>query len=1084
MKSKLIFILIFSYTFSFSQDNTFIRTYNLDGMNGGLALAVMQDGGFVGTGQHSDNGGCRIYVYRVDECGNIIWFNLYNSGGGVAIDATYDDGVIIAADGSRLLKIDDMGNPEWEKHYSSVGGYMTTVIQTTDSGYFAGGHSGQILKLDNLGEVVWSAQVSGYSIHAVDEFPNGDLMYFSWDGNYFWVGRVSILGTLIWENQYASGSVGESHNDWAGEALIDTNRNRIIVASNSSNNSGDVLIASIDYNGNIITSNAFGSVSEREFVRSIDITDDGGYVVGGGTFGFNTSSTIGLTQVPGLTPENLSGRDILLFKVDSLINFEWSSVIGCGGSEKAIGVRTNQDNGYTVSAYTDGGFFSANYVDPLFIKTDSLGRVGCQQYSPILTQTSTSISVTPTNNLSPNSASVTSNTISFNSISPADYYMCLDCSTTPFFTISDTSLCVGDTTWFVNNSLGLICNQNWFVDGIIISGPSDSVPFVFTTPGLHNIKLETSCGATYVDYDIDFYVNNLRLFVTNISDYNNYEISCNGYDDGFITTYATSPFPPVNYNWGTINPNSSNQFNLYAGSYNLQLTDDFGCVFDTTFLLNEPTPIISSYTIPLNDGYNVTCNNGQDGYIDLMASGSVPGYSYSWNNGNTTEDLVNIGAGTYYYNITDLNGCISTDTIEITEPILNIQENVTHVSCFEGINGAVSVSVSGSTAPYYIFWDNNINTSLLSSGTYSYQIIDSIGCSYNNSVIVVEPDSFVVVKSITNVSCYGLNDGMIQLNVSGATSPYVVDWFGMSTTNMSVGTYNFTILDSNNCAYSEIAIVSEPNPINVLNQVIDPSCGNTNDGSVSLVISGGNPFYSVDWGGDDPDSLSMGTYEFVISDDNNCIDSNLVTLISESNIQVISSVTDISCYSFCDGAIDLQINGGVAPYIVDWFGLNSAALCEGVVSYELVDAVGCYYSENFLIFPPDSVGLIINQIGMQLEANASGGVSPYSYNWFNNLGSLANSQNINITFNGNYYCIAIDANNCQSDTIKYFYSETSINDSEFSNFNIYPNPTNDYLNIEFVSINEQNYSIYLVIYWEKRFCLIELIILKEIILIS
>ena len=138
MKSNLIIILMFSYALSFSQNNTFIRTYNLDGMNGGLALTVMPDGGFVGTGQHSDNGGCRVYAYRIDECGNIIWFNLYNSGGGVAIDATYDNCVVIACDGSRILKIDSLGIPQWEKYYSSVGSYMTAVIQTTDSGYFAG----------------------------------------------------------------------------------------------------------------------------------------------------------------------------------------------------------------------------------------------------------------------------------------------------------------------------------------------------------------------------------------------------------------------------------------------------------------------------------------------------------------------------------------------------------------------------------------------------------------------------------------------------------------------------------------------------------------------------------------------------------------------------------------------------------------------------------------------------------------------------------------------------------------------------------------------------------------------------------
>ena len=553
----------------------------------------------------------------------------------------------------------------------------------------------------------------------------------------------------------------------------------------------------------------------------------------------------------------------------------------------------------------------------------------------------------------------------------------------------------------------------------------------------------------------------LQASVQSINNYNGFDISCFNFTDGVINLSVSGSVPPYTYSWNTLDT-SVDLINIGAGNYYVAIEHNNGCVDSLDIYLSEPTPLQTTIILSDINGYNI-CNDGQDGFIDLTVSGSVPLYSYVWNNGDTTEDLGNLGAGSYYYTVTDQNGCTNSNTIEITEYILNIQESVTDVSCFGGINGSVLVSVSGSTAPYYIFWDNNINTSLLSAGTYSYQIIDSIGCSYNDSLIVSDPDSFVVIENITNVSCYGFNDGEIVLDVTGATPPYIVDWFGFSTINMSAGTYNFTILDSNNCAYSEIAIVSEPNPIDVLNQVVDPSCGNTNDGSVSLVISGGTPVYSVDWGVNNPNSLAIGTYEFVIIDDNNCLDSNSVTLIAESNIQVIADVTEISCKSFCDGTIDLQINGGVAPYIVDWFGLNSAVLCEGIVFYDLIDAVGCYYSESFLMVPPDSVELIINQIGgMQLEANASGGVSPYSYEWFNDLGSLVNSQNVNITSNGNYYCIAIDANHCQSDTITYFYSETSINDSEVSNFNIYPNPTNDYLTIEFESINEQNYSIYLV----------------------
>ncbi len=1055
MKNKLIILLMFLCVALFSQNNTFIRTFNVPGMNGGLALAVMKDGGFVGTGQHSHNGGaCYTYIYRIDECGNILWFNLYGSGGGgVAIDATNDGGVVVSASNGNIIKVDSLGAPEWQKTFDAFGSYVTSVIQTSDNGYLVGSQSGYLVKLNVSGDVVWGASLSGGAIHALGEFPDGDFMFFKYTNHDVHLGRVSSLGNLVWDRYYSSGTSQDSHNDWAGEALIDTNQNTIIAASNTNLVGNGVLVTQFDYNGNLINSNGFSSSLGGEFVRSIDLTEHGGYIIGGGTHGLNTSAS-NVSQIPGITPDDLSGRDILLFKVDTNINFQWASVIGCSGSDKAIGVRSNKDNGYTVSAYTDGGFFNAQSYDPLFIKTDSLGQIGCQQYSPVLNQNNVAIS--PSNTSYFSSAPVTSysSVPSYFSIAPSDYYMCLDCSTTPFFTISDTTLCVGDTTWFVNNSSGLICNQNWFVDGVIISGPADSVPFVFSTPGLHNIKLETSCGATYVDYQIDFYVNNLKLYVTNISDYNSYEISCYGYNDGFIETYATSPFPPVNYNWSTLNPSSSDQFNMYAGLYDLQLTDEFGCVFDTTFLLIEPTPLIYSSTVSLMNGYNVTCNGGQDGYIDLTVNGSVPAYNYLWNNGDTTEGLGNLGAGEYYVTITDQNGCIVADTIEVNEPILNIQENVVNVNCYGASNGSALVNVSGSTSPYYVFWGNNLNTNFLDAGIYSYQIVDSIGCVYNDSLIVSEPDSFVVLENITNVSCYGGSDGEIVLNISGATPPYVVDWLGFSTANMSAGTYNFTILDLNNCPYSEIAIVSEPNPIDVLNMVIDPTCNNTSDGSVSLQINGGTYPYLVDWGVNNPDSLAVGSYEFIVTDINNCVDTNIVSLVSESNIAVSTIVSAVSCNGFCDGSVDLIIDGGVVPYAINWFGLNAAFLCEGNVTFEVSDALNCSYSETITINTPDSVDLQIDQVGMLLDALVSGGTPPYSYQWFDDSGPISSNQTISLANYGLYNCIAIDQNNCQSDTVSFNYTHLSISEGMNNNIYIYPNPAENEFVIEFNTDSE------------------------------
>ena len=114
-------------------DRTFLRRYNYGGMQGGLALTTTDDGGFIATGQHEGNGsagGCDIYVYKVDACGNRIWFRLFGTGGsegGRSIEATPDGGFIIGGHSSNglLLKLDSEGMSEWYHQYPAVDWVLT-----------------------------------------------------------------------------------------------------------------------------------------------------------------------------------------------------------------------------------------------------------------------------------------------------------------------------------------------------------------------------------------------------------------------------------------------------------------------------------------------------------------------------------------------------------------------------------------------------------------------------------------------------------------------------------------------------------------------------------------------------------------------------------------------------------------------------------------------------------------------------------------------------------------------------------------------------------------------------------------------
>ena len=178
-------------------DRTFLRRYNYGGMQGG-ALTTTEDGGFIATGQHEGNGSagsCDIYVYKVDACGNRIWFRLFGTGeseGGRSIEATPDGGFIIGGHSSYglLLKLDAEGQAEWYHHYPAVD-WVFDAIPLMDGGYAAiGRQSGRpvVFKVDEEGLVLWSKRYEGFHEMplSLSELPNGDMLFVA---NQAGVGR-------------------------------------------------------------------------------------------------------------------------------------------------------------------------------------------------------------------------------------------------------------------------------------------------------------------------------------------------------------------------------------------------------------------------------------------------------------------------------------------------------------------------------------------------------------------------------------------------------------------------------------------------------------------------------------------------------------------------------------------------------------------------------------------------------------------------------------------------------------------------------------------------------------------------------
>ena len=528
-------------------------------------------------------------------------------------------------------------------------------------------------------------------------------------------------------------------------------------------------------------------------------------------------------------------------------------------------------------------------------------------------------------------------------------------------------------------------------------------------------------------------------------------VSCFGYSTGSINISYTPVNNNISYNYEWQGPNSftatTADINLIsAGLYTLNITENNNCVIISYFDITEPDQLSAVEVVE-----PVSCKSGDDGSSSLIIIGGTPFYTINWNGANPLA----LSSGIYFYSISDNNQCIFNDSIVITEPPTSIQiiDSVVPVSCFNGSDGQAFLDPSGGGTPYSINWLNS-NPLNLNAGTHYFELEDSYNCLLLDSVIINQPLKILVNEIIANSKCYGESSGSAILNISGGVAPYANNWFGANNLSLLAGSYPYNITDDNNCSFSGIVIIQQPNDIIVSTIVTPSSCPSTNDGSVAPTIVGGIPPYNINWAGVNPANLISGNYEFTVIDSNLCIDSNQVIVYPLSNITVQPTIDNISCFGKCNGEISLFISNGIFPYQIEILDINSNyqtenSLCKGWYTYNISDALSCLFVDSFEILSPNKLeGNILYQ-GNTLEAIVIGGTSPYYYEWYDINGYIGSSSTIPMLFPGAYSCLVYDSESCLIDTLFINTEVLSMNTIEEDKFLVYPNPSSGLIYINF-----------------------------------
>ena len=442
----------------------------------------------------------------------------------------------------------------------------------------------------------------------------------------------------------------------------------------------------------------------------------------------------------------------------------------------------------------------------------------------------------------------------------------------------DTSYCEG------SNIINIIGNQapdgSFFGIGITDNG-NGSATYTPSTVGLQTIVYQYTDinNCTAVDSQMVEVFENPSIDTLIVTD-----VSCSG-ADGAIQSQVSGGDGAYTYLWSN-DSTTSNISELSVGSYTLTLTDGNGCFSQLSTMVQNSTSGLSTNISNYSD---VDCNGNNTGSATVSVNGSGP-FNYLWSNGDTTDVINNLAAGTYFVTVQDSLGCQGIDTVVISEPLaLTYNDSIINITCYGYNNGKIYLNVIGGTPNYTYSWQggggftsSNEYLSNLSSGEYTVTVVDANGCSFNvDKLSVTEPDTSLYISVNSNPPlCYGNNDGIAISEANGGTPPYIYNWsngdMGSSTTNLGEGEYYLTVTDANFCNLVDTVKLLSPEKIEVTENITDASCIGNNNGKIILNISGGVKPYTLVWNTDQvnadtiAENLTYGEYTVTITDFNKC----------------------------------------------------------------------------------------------------------------------------------------------------------------------------------------------------------------------
>ena len=448
---------------------------------------------------------------------------------------------------------------------------------------------------------------------------------------------------------------------------------------------------------------------------------------------------------------------------------------------------------------------------------------------------------------------------------------------------------------------------------------------------------------------------------------------------GSFDIIAAGGTPDYSYYTPTVPPSTDSLVEAGVGTWVVTIQDANGCQITDSVTINGAGTIQATETHT-----DVSCGGTNDGTATVNVTGGNGNEVYTWTpNVSNSATATNLAPGLYEVEVS--NGTCSTTvmiTILNSSPITATEVH-TDVTCSGSSDGSITITATGGTGALTYLWTPNVSSGAsatgLAGGLYEIEISDSSQCVTTLNITVDENAPITLVMSSSPASCL-LSNGSATVVASGGAGGFSYSWSNTGSTatisNIPTGTYTVDVMDANGCIATGTVNVNSTGVTAIVSAQADATCENGDDGSATVLASGGQAPYTYLWSpvggtGASASNLAPGTYSVTVTDYLGCsviveviigfenpapsVDLGADSVACIGTVVTLDAGAGMSTYLWSDNSanqtLDVSVSGAYGVVVTDANGCQNSDLVNVTFIQCIVPNGNNFAQVNFSVFP-------------------------------------------------------------------------------------------------------------------------------------